>query len=179
MICRPFTLEPFRPDSAHPAVTVAGMIGRSSNTLSIAYELRGDLEQVAISAPEAPERKDNLWEETCFEFFLAPAGVDGYREFNLSPSGHWNVYRFESYRSGMEEDRRISSLPFRLMREPGTLRLSLDVDLAEIGLENRPLSVGIAVVIRAVAGEVSYWALAHPGPQPDFHRKDGFVIDQA
>ncbi len=179
MICRPFTLEPFRPDRAHPAVTVAGTIGRSANTLSIACELSGDLEQVAIFAPEAPERRDNLWEETCFEFFLAPAGVDGYWEFNLSPSGHWNVYRFEGYRSGMAEDRRISSLPFRPLREPGTLRLSLDFDLAEVGLENRPLSVGIAAVIRSGAGEVSYWALAHPGPQADFHRKDGFVIDLA
>ena len=32
------------------------------------------------------------------------------------------------------------------------------------------------VVIETVDGERSYWALAHPAGQPDFHHRDSFTL---
>jgi hypothetical protein len=42
---------------------------------------------------------------------------------------------------------------------------------------NQPLQVGIAAVIRLAGGGLTYWALTHPGPQADFHRRDGFLVE--
>ncbi len=61
-------------------------------------------------------------------------------------------------------------------RSPETLRLTLEVDLARIVPADRPLEVAIAAVIQAPDGRLTYWALTHPGPRPDFHRRDGFLI---
>ena len=61
---------------------------------------------------DMPARRDRLWEETCFEFFLAVKNSPRYWEFNLSPAGHWNVYRFADYRQGMQEEPAFASLPF-------------------------------------------------------------------
>ena len=31
--------------------------------------------------------------------------------------------------------------------------------------------------IEETDGTLSYWALAHPSPKPDFHHPDGFVLE--
>ena len=36
---------------------------------------------------------------------------------------------------------------------------------------------GIAAVIKLAGGELTYWALTHPGPAADFHRRDSFVVE--
>ena len=46
----------------------------------------GDIAKLVIPPPATPDRTDELWRTTCFELFVAGEG-DGYREFNLSPSG--------------------------------------------------------------------------------------------
>ena len=51
---------------------------------------------------ESIRRADNLWLSTCFELFLAGESQPGYTEFNVSPSGAWNCYRFDDYRHGMQ-----------------------------------------------------------------------------
>jgi hypothetical protein len=48
----------------------------------------------------------------------------------------------------MREEPAFSSLPFFIRTESRAFRLSLDVEPG----------------------------LAHPGPRPDFHRKDGFLL---
>ena len=35
---------------------------------------------------------------------------------------------------------------------------------------------GATAVIRSATGKTTHWALAHPGPRPDFHRRDGFAL---
>jgi hypothetical protein len=119
---------------------------------------------------------DRLWEETCLELFLGAKGSGRYWEFNLSPAGHWNVYRFTSYREGMQEEPALSSLPFGVRIEPGILRLSLDLDLRKILPAGEAVEAGVCAVIRTATGGTSHWALAHPGPRPDFHRRDGFAL---
>ena len=131
MIAREFRLYPFPGTAPRFPLEITGTVTRRGRTLVLHYEIRGDLEALSLPGPAAnPGRLDGLWHETCLEFFLAPPDSPRYWEFNLSPAGHWNVYRFRDYRQGMTEDAAFTALPFTVLREPGSLRLTIEVDLA-------------------------------------------------
>ncbi len=173
-----FSLQPFLPASPEADVKITGRLARHAGILSIRYELLGNLAEVEIPrVVELPARKPGLWEETCFEFFLAVKDAPGYWEFNLSPGGHWNVYGFQAYRQGMREETAFASLPFRVRRRPDSLLMDLELDIRSIVRAEQTLEVGITAVIKLRDRGASYWALAHPGPQADFHRRDGFIIE--
>ena len=171
-----FSLKPFQGKRDRPDIRISGTIGRRTGTLSFRCAVQGDISELAIPLTEGPPaRKDRLWEATCLELFLAIPGSRGYWEFNLSPAGHWNVYRFASYRKGRREEPAFSSLPFGMRSGPGSLRLSVDLDLGKILPADGSVEAGVCAVIRTTAGGTSHWALAHPGPRPDFHRREGFA----
>ena len=172
-----FFLQPF-PGEGNPAgVTIGGSIARCADTLSVRCEVRGDLSKVSIpAAAEAPRRQDRLWEETCFELFLGTADSGEYREFNLSPSGHWNAYRFTRYREGMREETAIASLPFDIRRDSEALLLTAEIGIGKIVSAGKDLAATVAAVIRTNDGGKSHWALAHPASRPDFHRREGFAL---
>ena len=107
---RPFSLKPFPASGTVPDLEIIGNITRRSNALTVQYNLTGPLAELVIpELSDRPVRKNNLWEETCLELFLGPDNSDHYREFNLSPAGHWNVYHFSSYREGMREEQAFTS----------------------------------------------------------------------
>jgi len=175
---RRFSLKPLPSDGILPEVNISGTIARHLNTLAIRYELTGNLSELVVPLPvDLPARKNNLWEETCFEFFLALKNSDQYWEFNLSPAGHWNVYRFKAYRKGMQEEPSFTSLLFTAQRQADALLLSLEIDLNMIIAADRELRVGISAVIKSMNGNMNYWALIHPGPQADFHRRESFIVE--
>jgi hypothetical protein len=172
-----FSLKPFPSACFLPVAKITGDIDRSSGRLAVSYELFGPLSEIAIPAPvDIPVRKKALWEDTCFEFFLAMEDRTKYWEFNLSPSGNWNSYSFKSYRQGMQEEPAFKSLPFRIGMQPELLRLSLNIDLGSIFPSDDSLKVAVSAVIKFKTGEISYWALIHPGTQPDFHHRDSFIL---
>ena len=173
-----FSLHPFGLTGPEVDLSITGQISRRAQTLAIRYVLVGRLAEVAMPAPAAaPARRRGLWEETCFEFFLGLQDSPGYWEFNLSPAGTWNVYRFSGYRQGMTEEPAFTSLPFDLQKRPDSWRLALEVDLSRIVPSGRALEVGVAAVVKLRDGRASYWALSHPGSRPDFHRREGFSIN--
>ena len=175
---RSFSLKPFPSAYLLPHQKITGNIRRCSKTLTISYVFLGPLREVMIPAPaDIPARKNALWEETCFEFFLGLKNSEQYWEFNLSPAGHWNVYRFKSYRQGMQEEAAFTLLPFSVERQPDALRLSLELDLGKIILTDQKLKVAISAVIKSLNGELTYWALTHKGPEADFHRRDSFILE--
>lgn len=175
---RIFSLVPFAPTDSLPNLQIGGKVDRNNNSLAIAYELSGNWQSVAI-APQTqiPTRKDELWQKTCFEFFLAIKNSPQYWEFNLSPAGNWNVYRFENYRQGMVEESSFDTLPFTIEGESQGLIVSLAIDLDKIIAADRSLEMAIATVIEEENGNISYWALTHPGKEADFHRRDSFTIE--
>lgn len=171
---RKFALQPWAPRSD---LKITGKIARRAQTIALHYELRGELAAVALPPPaDVPARRQGLWAETCFEFFLGSQNSPHYWEFNLSPAGHWNVYHFADYRQGMAEEAAFASLPFRVRGQADSWLLTLKVDLAKIVSPNQSLEIGISAVLKLREGETTYWALGHPGPQPDFHRRDSFSI---
>ncbi len=172
-----FFLKPF-PGEGNPArVMIGGSIARRAETLSIRYEVRGNLSKVEIpAAAEAARRKDRLWEETCLELFLGAADSGEYREFNLSPSGHWNVFRFTRYREGRREEEAVPSLPFDVRRDSEALLLTAEIDIGKIVPAGKDLAAAVAAVIGTIDGGKSHWTLVHPAARPDFHRRDGFAL---
>jgi hypothetical protein len=172
-----FSLQPFSNLNLPTDLQITGGIARQAQILNIRYVLSGDLSKIAIAPPaNKPTRKHELWQETCFEFFLGLPGRDRYWEFNLSPTGDWNVYRFDGYRQGMQEESAFNELPFVVKTQPETLSLSLELNLQAIAPNEQPLEVAITTVIKSSTGDVSYWVLTHTGSEADFHRRDSFVL---
>jgi hypothetical protein len=172
-----FFLQPFAAGRPALPCTITGTISRHDTRLAISYLLTGPLQDLVIAPPaDRPARQWVLWEHTCLELFLAPRNASHYWEFNLSPAGYWNLFRLTNYRQGIQEEPAFQALPFTVHREPGALRLDLEVDLAAIIPADQPLEVGVSAVLQSQDGRLSFWALTHPGPEPDFHHRRGFVI---
>ena len=124
-----------------------------------------------------PARKDELWQTTCFECFLAIPDGPQYWEFNMSPSGDWNVYHMDAYRRvGVREETSIQQLPFAVQKDVDCFSLEVSVDLDPIIRQENIVQVGISSVIQTKDGIESYWALAHPNPQADFHLRESFIL---
>lgn len=100
------------------SLTITGQLSLTDDSLEVAYQLQGDLTQLRLPSPASPpERRDLLWQTTCMELFLARRGDNGYWEFNLSPAGHWNVYRLEGYRQGLAPEPAYQQLPFQVEQQ--------------------------------------------------------------
>ena len=172
-----FRLIPY-PANNLPRIQIDGEINRAERQLSIHYEVTGDIDQIVIPVISPfPSRKDDLWKATCFEFFLAIPNKPQYWEFNMSPSGDWNVYKMDVYRRvGFREEKAITELPFVFKMHESKIILDLQVELDPLFQVSQQLQMGITSTIQTIDGDETYWALSHPGPQADFHLRGGFVF---
>lgn len=171
-----FSLQPFPSDDILPDIKIKSAIAFKNNILDISYTLVGNLADVIIPPPSnTPVRQHKLWQDTCFEFFFGIQNSPAYWEFNLSPAGHWNVYRFKDYRQGMQEEIALRILPFSIQSYPDALSLVLNLDLTAIISVDYSLEVAITTVTKHNDGKVRYWALTHTGSEADFHRRDSFI----
>jgi len=172
----PFALTPF-PGGPETPFRIGGTITRQVSRLTLAWRLTGPVAAVTWPSPAAqPARRDRLWETTCCECFLARPEETGYWEANLSPTGHWQLYRFDGYREGMRPEAGASAVAIAATQDAAGLRLTANLDLAPMLPPDQPLQIGVTMVVRSVAGATSYWALAHPGERPDFHHRASFAL---
>jgi hypothetical protein len=163
-----------------PKISITGEISLQDNIVNLRYSLSGEIENILLPpAALNPSRKDELWKGTCFEFFLAIKNQPQYWEFNLSPSGDWNVYHMDAYRRvGFREETSIQRMPFEVRNEAGEFHLNALVDLYPI-LQPNQLEFGITAIIQNSDGNEAYWALAHPAPFADFHLRESFILGLA
>ena len=177
MIEQAFKLVPF-PAAHTPAIRITGTVFLENQVLVLQYSLSGDIESVLLPPPSRlPSRKDELWKATCFEFFLAIKDQPGYWEFNMSPSGDWNAYHMDAYRRiGFREETAIEHLPFEFKKGSDGFFLDVSLDLTSFIRHERQLQMGIAAIIQTEGGSETYWALAHPAPDADFHLRDSFML---
>lgn len=171
-----FALCPFATSGPLSSLIINGDILRCSNRIALNCNISGPAGMVIPAPSEIKIRKNKLWEETCFELFIADKLEPYYWEFNFSPSGCWNVYRYDAYRKGMKEELAFSELPFNVFRDDNALTLYLEFDIGEIIRPAHSLEAGISAVIKDTDGTLAYWALTHRSEQPDFHRRDSFII---
>lgn len=148
----------------------ADIVVDPGDSMLITYSVVGGA--VLWPEPGAGGRQDGLWQTTCFELFLKPAGEDCYFEFNFSPSRAWAVYRFEAYREGRRDFHQCLD-PYLVNLAPAGL-LEVTCDMSELSAS--PLRMGMSAVIEERGGRKSYWALAHPDGEPDFHSDACFAL---
>ncbi len=171
-------LHELHPFSKPPAVEVRGGVDRRGDGLYLQYLLGGELSTLTMpTAGDAPSRRDRLWETTCLECFFGRRDHPGYWEVNLSPHGEWNVYAFSAYRHGMIEETTIENLAVTVTVTSNALALSVLVPTSAMFNHQDALQVGLCAVLQEQSGVQSFWALAHPGKQPDFHDRRGFMLD--
>ena len=177
MIEAVFSLIPF-PDQNLPAIQINGKIKRRKNLITMHHSLTGNIDQVLLPPLSSPaKRKDDLWKATCFEFFLAVPNNAEYWEFNISPSGDWQIYHMDVYRRiGVREEASFQQFPFSFRIEEDCILLEASVELSPILPIETEIQVGITSVIQSKDGIETYWALTHPGPQADFHRRESFTL---
>ncbi len=167
---------------ATPASPVRGIeveVNRAADgSLALTYRIDGNLDRVRIPAPRPSRLVNELWRHTCLEAFIALDSAAAYHELNFSPSGEWAAYAFRAYRDAAPLD--AQGLTPRITVRSAADRLELDalVALDRLSPEYRraPLSLGLSAVIEDSDGALSYWALAHPSSQPDFHHLDTRVL---
>lgn len=128
------------------------------------FRLDGHVPSIILPPPATPARRDNLWQTTCFEIFWQPLGGSAYREFNLSPSGQWAAYDFDSFREGMR-DAPVEAIAIACAQDDAglILKASIAADLPD------PAQVALNAIVEHADGSKQYWALAFPPGRPEFH----------
>lgn len=170
-------LLPFSTESAPEDCRIEVMLSIDENRLRIAFDLMAQLADLAIPEfePSNVKRRDNLWEHTCFEVFLRPEISPSYWEFNLSPSGEWNVWSFSGYRKGMQPETCFSELPSEVQTlSESEFRVEISIDLKPLPAFSY-FNLGLSAVLEQKDGEKSYWAVSHSGNVPDFHAEKGWL----
>lgn len=171
-------LEPHPALPAPPGLAIdAGVDFLPGGGLRLGFVFHGATEQLdRILLPDhgAPIRVDGLWQRTCCEAFIGAAGEAAYREFNFSPSSAWAAYAFSDYRQAAALP--LGPVPpIAFLRTEGMLTLAATLEPGWLP-KARPLRLGLSVVLEMMDGSHSYWALAHPAAQPDFHHHESFTL---
>lgn len=147
-----------------PIRAVTAAITASPQGCEAEFRLDGRVGGIILPPSAASERTDNLWQTTCFEIFWQPLGGTFYCEFNLSPSGRWAAYDFDSFREGMR-DAPVEAIAIACSNDDAglVLRASIAADLPS------PAQVALNAVVEHKDGGKQFWALAFPPGEPEFH----------
>jgi hypothetical protein len=133
----------------------------------------GRMAGIRLPSQTDGQRRDGLWQTTCFEMFSRVVGFDGYEEGNFSPSSDWAAYVFAAYRQLESADYVALDPDIALHTTPDAMILRARAALAE---GRGPWDIGLSAVIEETDGTKSYWALRHPPGPPDFHHPDCFAL---
>jgi hypothetical protein len=166
------------PDTPCPAVErIEVELSRLGSVLQLDYVLTGSLADIRVPAAKAPSRGHRLWEHSCFEAFVRLGEGEAYWEYNFAPSGEWAAYRLDSYRSGMREAEEGAPPTLHIRVAVNRLELRARIETG-LGVE-QPWAVGLSTIVEDRSGTRSFWALAHPPGEPDFHSPDCFALQLA
>ncbi|ESA33305.1 hypothetical protein N836_21700 [Leptolyngbya sp. Heron Island J] len=169
----PFLLKPFEPISD---LAISGRVVRSQSALTVEYTLTGAVDELEVppATSATPSRRDQLWQDTCFEVFIGIPDSTRYWEVNAAPNGDWNVYRFDDYRQAMVAESACQHVSSTWQSITKGYYLTLELSTGGWLAVDQPLELGISTVLKA--NSISYWALEHTGTEPDFHRRDSFSL---
>ena len=147
--------------------------------LTLHYFVIGKMSDLRMPSVTVPARANELWRHTCFEAFVRASPSAAYYEFNFSPSAQWAAYRFSGYRSGMRVASAVGAphIEVQLNGSCCEVQVSLELDRLPDLPNAAPWYLGLSAVIEETSGRKSYWALAHPPGEADFHHSDCFALE--
>lgn len=148
----------------------------------IDYQVKGAVQSLALDDSTPKGRQDELWKNTCFEFFLKPFGGKSYFEANLAVSGAWNFYQLDDYRKNLRPVVECPAPHVLYKHEEDKLHLHVDWDLKWLQKRSSvsgPILLNPSVVLKNLKNEASYWSVSHSQEKPDFHHADQFQLSFA
>ncbi len=181
-------LKAFAPTDLSQEFSIEVYAQRHDSAIQASFRLKGPLEKLKMphtTKPKGPEFNQELWKHSCFELFLKSPDSDFYWEWNFAPNLDWGHFSFESYRMpAINPSHSAGIQSFQAITEKSA---SLEI-LVQIrpehspwlmwALMNRlPLKIGFAAIVEFQDSTLSYWALKHPGPKPDFHLEESFAFN--
>lgn len=177
----PFALLPcndFEDRGGHPFnIDITGRLSTHAGTATVHYLMRGDIANVKFPpATQQGQRRDNLWQTTCFELFVSAAGNKEYWEYNLSPSHDWALFHFTDYRQNKSDDSPPHGLTVttqRINNERFELECTIELPQA---VSSKKMELGISAVVQDIHDQLYYYALIHCKETADFHHRDSFII---
>ena len=151
------------PDTPPGAIhTVDAELRRVPGGVVATFHAVGETARLVVPQPATPGRADELWRTTCFELFVGGKG-ESYREFNLSPSGAWAAYEFDSHRSGRRDIDAQVEIETLLNNKSLIVTAKIESELSN------PTPIGLTAVIEETDGLLRYWATTFSPGEPDFH----------
>lgn len=138
------------------------------------YRIQGRVDRLAVPVRSAAARVDGLWQHTCCEAFIGRRGESSYREFNFAPSGTWAAYDFADTRRRVA-DPPVDAPAVETRLTASGLHVAVCIALRDLGASGA-CELGLSAVVESLEGRLSYWALRHPSPQPDFHHRAAFAL---
>ena len=171
-------LTAFSNDSAIPWQLRASLKRLDHSLLALDYELLAPAsELIWPAATSTPVRRDELWQSTCLELFIAKPNEPSYWEINLAPNGDWNVYRLDGYRQGLQAEPAIQRISLSSDSAADRHQLQATIELPAALSRAASLEANLCAVLEHANSSNSYWALCHPGSEADFHARAGFVLE--
>jgi len=170
-------LFPNQSDDEITHMTVSGAMQLSMKQLDITFQLAGNIN--VLQLPEitpTPSRTDKLWENTCFEVFVAEPRDPNYWEYNISPSHNWAVFHFTGYRSAKSDELTVDKIIVNSHSiSPNQYQIQTILPLPQ-ALHNKNLQVGVSTILRDRQDTIYYYALTHLSQNPDFHDRNCFTL---
>ena len=171
-----YTLKPHVDNPPVDLSVVASLSRPEKAKWLLAYDLEGSTEPIIFPKPSSLSRGGDLWQETCFEFFVRhPDGE--YLECNFSPSGQWACFSFAGYRRRMKKMNLQNDPKILVDSSAGRFRLEVLLDFNGVDLSKYlepELLISLTIVIKMRDQRYCYYAMNFPDGQADFHHLDGF-----
>jgi hypothetical protein len=172
-----FTLIPFKKTQLNNLV-LSAHANLTDDSLYLSFILVGDLEKINLGEYH-PEHKrlKNLWEKTCFEFFIKN-NQNEYLEFNFAPNFAWNCFHFKEIRGPLAEFDKVQNPEIEILNSNEKFFLVAKIKQQELPanfLKSSELNFSFNAVIKLKSGDNEFWALKHSDSKPNFHQFDSFI----
>jgi len=158
------------PHPGHPPLGVTAVeatVWREAYRWHFRYLVDGT-SSLVLPDPAEPARTDNLWRTTCFEAFVGGEG-GAYHEFNFAPSRRWAAYAFDAPRAGICN----ADAAVEVWIDAGADWIAVEAAVTADLAPQSPFN--LTAVIEEEGGRKSYWALANPPGDSDFHAPSCFL----
>jgi len=166
------TLKPFEPlFSIH---LIGDLKILDDENLEVTFTWKDMQNQLLFPIEQSLGRQHELWKQTCFEIFLRPKIGIGYFEINLSTTGAWNIYKFESYRNPQPPEEYPLGEVLSIQSEKEKIVARFKIENADLSL----IEYSLCAVLVLKNGKITYWSTHHSQHKPDFHHPDNLTLER-